>query len=205
VSGGRTQTATQRGDAGDGEGVQFSTGPLGDNEIIVIDSKAYMRADATMLENMFGYDIGEAAPYVDKWIAFSPTDSLYSTVAADVTTESIWGDSSSSPTDQLPQSPASVSGLSTSDGRTVQTVQYLLHGTNQTTKASFSGTEAITFLADQPHLPTALTEHLAGKSTQGASTVTDRVTFSQWGEHVNVQAPTTSIPFPDLPPPSSTI
>jgi hypothetical protein len=203
--GGITQTVTQSGDAGNGEGVQFMTSALGDNEVIVIGSKVYMKANATMLENMLGYTVGEAAPYVDRWIAFSPSDSLYRTVAAGVTVGSIWGDASESPTDQLPQHPESVSGLSTSGGMPVESVRYALHGFDRASSTSYTGTEVITFSADASHLPNVVTEHLSGTTTQGASTATDRVTFDHWGERVSVQSPTASIPVSTLPPPSSTV
>jgi hypothetical protein len=130
---------------------------------------------------------------------------LYQAVAANVTIGSIWSDPSKSPTDQLPQNPESVSGLSTLNGIPVESVRYSLHGADKATKASYSGTETIAFSADEPHLPSLLTEHISGSSTQGAATDTNRVTFSHWGETVNVQAPTSSIPFSVLPAPSSTV
>ena len=202
--GGIPQMVTQSGDAGNGEGVQFMTSVVGDNEVIVIGSKVYMKANATMLENMLGYSVGEAAPYVDRWIAFSPSDSLYRTVGAGVTVGSIWGDSSESPTDQLPQHPESVSGLSTLSGIPSESVRYALHGV-QAASASYTGYETITFSANEPHLPSVLTEHLSGTTSHGASTATDRVTFTNWGHPVSVHPPTASIPFSALPPPSSTV
>ena len=198
-------TVTQSGDAGHGEGVQFTISAVGDNEVIVIGSKVYMRADATMLENMLGYSVGEAAPYVNKWIAFTPSDPLYQAVAAGVTTNAIWGNQSDSPTDQLPQIPESVSGLSTLNGKPVQSVRYSLHGTNRPTVDSYSGTETIVFSASDPHLPSLLTEHMSETTAQGVNTEENQVTFSQWGERVSADAPTVSIPFSSLPAPSSTI
>ena len=203
--GGIPQMVTQSGDAGNGEGIQFMTSVVGDNEVIVIGSKVYMKANATMLENMLGYSVGEAAPYADRWIAFSPSDSWYRTVAGGVTVGSIWGDSSESPTDQLPQHPESVSGLSTLSGMPVESVRYALHGADQAASASYAGTEVITFSANGSHLPSLLTEHLSGTTTHGPSTGTDRVTFTNWGEPVDVQPPSASIPFSTLPPPSSTV
>ena len=205
TSGGASGTETESGDAGRGEGVQFMTSAFGDSEVIVVDSMAYMRGNATMLENMFGYTLGEAAPFVSRWIAFSPSDSLYRAVAADVTVDSLWGDPSLSPPDQLPQNPESVSGLSTVSGSPSQSVRYVLHGTNEAAKASYSGTETIVFSTNDPHLPSLLTEHLSTTSTQGASTDTTRVTFSHWGEPVTVSAPAATIPFSALPAPTSTV
>ena len=203
--GGIPQMVTQSGDAGNGEGIQFMTSVVGDNEVIVIGSKVYMKADVTMLENMLGYSVGEAAPYAGRWIAFSPSDPWYRSVGAGVTVGSIWGDSSESPTDQLPQHPESVSGLSTSSGIPSESVRYALHGVDQAASASYTGTETITFSAHEPHLPSILTEHLSGTTTHGPSTGTDRVTFTNWGEPVDVQPPSASIPFSTLPPPSSTV
>jgi hypothetical protein len=195
----------QSGDAGRGQGVQYLTSAMGDNEVIVIGSMVYMKANATMLENMLGYSVGEAGPFVNTWIAFKPSDSLYSAVSSGVTVGSIWGNSSESPTDGLPKTPASVTGISTLNGMPVESVNYSLNGKEQASNTSYSGTESIIFSATDPHLPNFLTEHMSASSTQGKSTGTVRLTFSKWGAPVNVQAPSSSIPFSTLPPPSSTI
>ncbi|MGD0394528.1 MAG: hypothetical protein ABSC41_18020 [Acidimicrobiales bacterium] len=172
---------------------------LGDYEVIVLNSKAYMKANLTMLENTFGYSPSEAAPYVDRWIAFTPSDSPYSSVAADVTTATTWNDPAESPTDGLPHTPESVTGLSNVNGESVQSVGYSLDGTSKAADASYSGTETISFFATNPHLPTHLTEQLSGTANQQATTANVEVTFSRWGEPVTVTAPTASIPYSTLP------
>jgi hypothetical protein len=197
--GGRPVTGIQTGDTGRAEGVQYLTSPLGDYEVIVVNSMAYMKGNLTMLENNFGYSPSEAAPYVDKWISFTPSDSPYTAVAADVTTETTWSNPSESPTDGLPHTPVSVSGVSTLKGESVQSVLYSLHGTDKATNSSYSGTETIFFLAASPHLPTSITEHLSGTTNQQPSIDNAAVTFSQWGDPVDVSAPAGSIPFSTLP------
>ena len=199
VVGGRAVTGTQSGDVGQGQGVQYMTSAIGDFEVIVVGSAAYMKANLQMLENMLGYSPSVAAPYVDRWIAFVPSDSLYKSVAADVTSETTWDNSSASPLDGLPQTPVSVSGLFTLNGGSVQTVRYALDGTNAASNARYRGTESITFAATGPHLPRTATEQLSGTVGQQASTSSNRTTFSNWGEPVDVKAPTTSIPYSTLP------
>jgi hypothetical protein len=199
--GGQPVTATQSGDAGRGEGVQNMTSALGDYEVVVVNSMAYMKPNLTMLENTFGYSPSEAAPYVNRWIAFAPADAPYRSVAADVTSGTTWNDPSESPTDDLPQTPRSVSGLSTWNGTSVQSVQYSLSGTSKTANASYSGTESITFSATDPHLPNHLAEQLSGTSNNQTSSENVNVAFSQWGESVAVAVPAGSIPFSSLPAP----
>ena len=197
--GGHAVTATQSGDDGRTEGVQYMTSALGDYEVIVVNSMAYMKPNLTMLENTFGYSPSLAAPYVNRWIAFRPSDTPYDSVAADVTTETTWNNPSESPTDDLPQTPESVTGLSTLNGQSVQSVRYSLHGTSKAANASYSGTETMSFSATDPHLPTDLTEQLSGMANQQTSTESVQVTFTQWGEPVSVAAPTASIPYSTLP------
>ena len=197
--GGRAVTATQIGDVGRAEGVQYQTSALGDYEVIVVNSMAYMKPDLTMLENEFGYSPSEAAPYVNRWISFTSSDSPYSSVAADVTMETTWNNPSESPTDGLPHTPESVSGVSTLNGRSVQSVRYSLHGTTKAASASYSGTETIFFSTTGPHLPTQLTGQLSGAINQQSTSETLKVTFSRWGEPVSITTPTGSIPYSTLP------
>ena len=197
--GGQAVTATQSGDAGRAEGVQYQTSSLGDYEVIVINSMAYMKADLTMLENEFGYSPAEAAPYVNRWISFTSSDSSYASVAADVTMETTWSNPSESSTDGLPHTPVSVSGVSTLNGQSVQSVRYSLHGNSKAASASYSGTETIFFSANGPHLPTQLTGQLSGAINQQSTSETVEATFSRWGQPVSITAPTGSIPYSTLP------
>jgi hypothetical protein len=204
TTGGQAVKAVQTGDVGRAEGVQYMTSDLGDYEVIVDGSMAYMKPNLTMLENTFGYSPSEAAPYVNRWISFKPADSPYTAVAADVTTDTTWNDPSVSPTDGLPQTPESVTGPSTLNGESVQSVQYSLRGTSKAANASYSGTETIFFSANDPHLPSYLAENLSGTANQQSSAETVKVTFSRWGQSINVAAPTGSIPYSTLPVPTST-
>jgi hypothetical protein len=199
---GNRASGTQTGDAGPTEGVQFLTSSVGDYEVIVVHSVAYMRADLPMLENTFGYSASEAAPYVNRWIQFGPSDAPYQAVAANVTSGSVWDDSSRSPTDQLPQTPQSVGTVSTLDGRSVQSVTYSLHGTSST-NTSYAGTERIFFASSSPYLPYKITEQLSGTSNREPSIDTGTVTFSQWGEVVRVTAPLGAVTYSSLPRPAT--
>lgn len=202
--GGHAVTAVQSGDDGRTAGVQYMTSSLGDYEVIVVDSMAYMKPDLTMLEDTFGLSPSEAAPFVDRWLSFKPSDAPYDSVAADVTTGSTWGNPATSPTEGLPQTPESVSGLSTVNGAPAQSVIYSLHGANAAASASYSGSETITFSAAGPHLPRSLTEQLSATSGQQSGSESNDVTFSRWGEAVDVTAPAGSIPYSTLPTPTAT-
>jgi len=201
---GRTVTGTQSGDVGQSEGVQYLTSRVGDYEVIVVGSAAYMSADLATLENVLGYSAAEAAPFVHQWIAFAPSDAPYKAVAANVTTETTWTNSSTSPTDGLPQTPVSVTGVFTADGEPVQSVRYSIDGGNAAAGDVYSGSESITFAATDPHLPRIATEHLSGTVDQRPTTSSTRTTFSHWGESVSVKAPTTTIAYSTLPQPSTT-
>jgi hypothetical protein len=203
VVGGRTETSTSIGDAGRDQGVQYMIGAQGAFEVIVVDSMAYMKADLSALENVLGLSPTVAAPYVDRWISLAPTDAPYKAVAADVTSETTWDDPATSVTDALPQQPASVSGLFMLNGRSVQSVIYLLQGSDGQTGASYAGTEIAIFAATDPHLPSVINEHLSGTVDQQPSTEGSRVSFSRWGELVSVKPPTQSIPYSSLPPATS--
>ena len=203
TDGGHSVTSTQSGHNSRTGGVQYNTSAFGDSEVIVVNSMAYMRSDLTMLENSFGYSPSEAAPYVGRWIAISPSESPYSSVAADVTTGSTWGNPSLSPTDGLPHTPESVSSVTTFKGEPVQSVQYAIHATNEAAHATASGSETIVFSAAHPHLPVSLTETLSGTANAQTSNEVLKATFSRWGESVSVTPPTDSIPYSTLPAPAT--
>jgi hypothetical protein len=203
TGGGPGLTSTQYGDAGRNEGVQYLNSAAGNYEVIVVDSMAYMKADAMALESLLGVSPGLAQSLADRWISFAPSDAPYKATAADVTTDTTWNDPSNSMTDDLPQTPVSVSGLFTRNGTSVQSVTYSLHGSDTADDASYSGSETATFAATDPHLPSAIAERLTGTASGQASTDTAQVTFSQWGEPVSVKAPTGSIPYSSLPQPTT--
>lgn len=205
TEGGSLATGTVSGDAGETEGVQTLKSSIANYEVIVLNSVAYMKPDLNALENTFGYTASEAAPYANRWIEITPSEAPYQAVAADVTTGSVWGRSSQSPTDGLSHAPVTVSPVFTSKGQSVQSVAYSMHGAAQGSGVgSYSGTEHITFDAAGPHVPSSLTEHLTGTANGMPSTSNSSFTFSNWGRAVNVKAPAGAIPFSSLPPPPTT-
>ncbi len=202
--GGKAVVASQIGSVGRTEGVQYMTSPIGDYEVIVVNSMAYMKPNTTMVENTFGYSPSEAASLAGRWISFTPSDAPYSSVAADVTTETTWNDPSDSPGNGLPATPVSVSGVYTLNGQSVQSVRYSIRGTGKTSDASESGGETMVFSASDPHLPIYGTDQLSGTTGQQTASENDKVTFTQWGVPVSVTAPTGSIPYSTLPGTSAT-
>jgi hypothetical protein len=191
--GGQTVTQTQTGDAGWSEGVQYQASNAGNSEVIVIGSVAYMKPDLLTLENSFGYTASQAAPYVNHWIKFIPSDAPFTSVAGDVTTQTTWVDSSQS---------HSVSPVSTIGGRSVQSVGYTVGGPSKVVQGEkTTGSESISFVATGPHLPIVEAAHLSGTIDQTPTTANGRVVFSKWGEIVHVVAPIGTIPYSSLPPP----
>jgi hypothetical protein len=201
---GKAVVASQIGNVGRNEGVQYMTSPIGDYEVIVINSMAYMKPNATMVENTFGYSPSEAASLAGRWISFTPSDAPYSSVAADVTTETTWNNPSDSPDNGLPTTPVSVSGVYTLNGQSVQSVRYSIRGTSKTASGSESGGETMVFSATDPHLPISATDQLSGTTGQQTASESDKVTFTQWGLPVSLTAPTGSIPYSTLPGTSTT-
>ncbi|MGH9079858.1 MAG: hypothetical protein ACRDYE_07270 [Acidimicrobiales bacterium] len=202
--GGNAVNGTESGDVGRNEGTQSMTSTVGNYEVVVINSVAYMKSDSVALENSFGYSASEAAPYANRWIEFTASDAPYSSVAADLTTGSTWGDPSKSPGNGLSHSARSVTAVSTLNGRSVQSIGYSIHGSSKTAGSSYTGREQISFAATAPHLPYYLTGHLSGTVNQQPSTEDDKVTFGRWGEAVHVAAPAGAIPYSSLPPPQTT-
>jgi hypothetical protein len=201
TEGGTLATGTVSGDAGRTEGIQTLKSNIADYEVIVVNSVAYMKPDLNALENTFGYTASEAAPFANRWIEITPSEAPYQAVAAGVTTGSVWGNPSQSPTDTLSHVPATVSPVFTSNGGSVQSVGYSMHGAAQGSGVgSYSGTEHITFHAGAPYVPYSLTEHLTGTANGMPSTSNSTVTFSNWGKAVQVVAPVGAIPFSSLPP-----
>ncbi len=204
VVGGSPVTSAQSGDSGLREGVQYMVSTVGNYEVIVINSVAYMKGDLLTLENNFGFSPSTAAPYVNRWIEFTPSDAPYTAVAANVTSRSTWGDASQSPTDGLPTTPRSVSPIATMNGQSVQHVDYSMQGASKAGGSTYVGTERIYFDANGPHVPYYLGEQLSGTTGQAHATENVSVTFSRWGENVTVTAPTGAIPYSSLPPSPTT-
>jgi hypothetical protein len=197
-TGGVTVTANQSGDVGRNQGTQTMTSPVGDYEVIVAGSRAYMKGNAMALENMFGYGASVANVYANRWIGFTSSDGPYSAISADVTTGSTWGNPTVSPSNGMPHIPESVTGITTLNGQSVQSVVYAQSGTSRSSDTSYTGTETITFATAAPHLPVSLTERLSGTTEQQTATSTVNVAFSRWGEPVNVTVPTGAIPYSSL-------
>ncbi len=198
---GHALTETQSGDAGRTDGVQYTTTPFGDGEIIVVGSTAYLKADEKMLESTLGFTPSQAAAYAGRWISFTDADHAYRAIAADVTTETTWNDVSISPTDGLQQTPQSISGVWSLNGKPVQSVRYSID--TSAAGASASGSETIDFSATQPHLPIEIHEQVSGTAKSESASGTTTVTFSRWGTPPEVVAPTGSIPFSSIPPPTT--
>lgn len=205
TEGGNTLSGTVTGDAARTDGIQYLRSNIANYEVIVFESVAYMKPDEGALENVFDYPPSTAATYANRWIELLPSDAPYSAVAADVTTGSAWNNDSQSPTDSLPHVPLTVTAVTSSGGRSVQTVTYSMTGAERGASADrYSGKESIVFSARSPHVPFSLTEHLAGTADGLATTSDATATFSNWGEAVHVAPPTGAIPFSSLPPPPTT-
>ena len=196
IGGARTHQV-ETGDVGPGEGIQDTVGNLGNSEIIVLHSIAYLLGDETTLETLLEFSQSEAQRYAGKWISFTPKDPFYYSVADLVTAESFWGVPRNNPIQPLPQTPLSVSSPSVIDGRPMETVRYSIHDIVKSTNSSFIGSSRIAF-ATQNHLPRSCEVQTSGTDAGTPGSEVDSATFSRWGERVSVSQPAGALPFSSL-------
>ncbi len=195
--GGARSRQVETGDVGPGVGIQFTVGDLGNSEIIVVHSTAYLLGDETTLETLLEFSKPEAIMYADKWISFTPNDSFYFSVADLVTAESFWGVPRNNPVDPLAQLPESVSGPFVMDGVSTQVVSYSIHDIVKSTNSSFLGSSTIR-IATKSKLPSSCDVQTTGTYAGTPGSEDDAITFSQWGEAVPVNQPAGALPFSSL-------
>lgn len=173
-------------DVGRNEGKQaVSGGTIGTASLVVVSGIAYVHADATFLQNAFGFPANMASTYAGTWISFRSTDTGYQQVADGDTLASALSDST-------PSGSLTLKGTSVIDGKNVIAVSGGLPSNLSRTGAT--GSLALYVSTIAPFLPVKLVEQGAVSGHSGTTTVM----FSNWGEDVRALAPTNATPISTL-------
>jgi hypothetical protein len=162
-----------------------TNGAQGNADFLAVPGHAYVKGDATFLQNGLGAPASDASLYAGKWISFTPSDPGYQQIAAADTLASAIGEST--PTGALTLLPTR-----TVDGQTVEGVSGgLPHDISQ---GGAKGSQVLYVSTTAPYLPV---EVVTSGSLDGHSGTTV-VTFSRWGESVYVAAPIGAIPISSI-------
>ncbi len=162
-----------------------SGGASGTATLVLVAGVAYVNADATFLQNGFGFPANDASAFAGRWISFQSTDSGYQQI--------VDGDTlSSALSDSTPSGILTLKGTSVVDGKNVLAVSgglpVSLLGDGAT------GSTVLYVSATAPFLPVKLVEQGSADGQSGTTTVL----FSSWGEDVLALAPTNATPFSSL-------
>jgi hypothetical protein len=190
------------GDVGRNEGIQYTTGTLGQSEIIVLGSMAYMKGDVSALQYQLGLPQREATTYANRWISLTAADSEYSNVIDLVTLRSFWNNPKVNAFLSVSEVPRSTT-TGRFDGQDALSIDYSIDESFKSTHSTFVGSSRLFTSAKSPHLPIASISSTTGKLEGDKDVQKDSGTFTKWGESVNVVAPTGALPFSSLPPPPS--
>jgi hypothetical protein len=166
------------------------TGPgsasAGHVTIVLIGQRAYVQGDALGLSGLFGLDPGVARETAGRWIGVQPGWKLgqnsYEDIADGITLGSV--------ADEM-----SMSGTPTRTG--ASTVgQQLVVGIQGQGQASSGGGRAVLYLADNASLRPV-------EYKQQGGTADTQLSFSHWGEKVQLTAPANPVPATSITPVSS--
>ena len=190
TSAGMTQTTV--GDAGSTSGRQVITiGP--DTFTVLVDgTSCYFQGNERQMVEQLGLPVAVASTYAGQWISLAPSDTPYQSVSVAVTTRSALRSN-------IAFAPHEESGTSVRSGYRVVRITGSMTNqvqAGQTVKAK--GTATLYVTASHPHLPVEYTEN--GKLTTGGQTNEGKlvITFSRWGEHVSVNAPSGAVSYSSL-------
>ncbi len=186
TSGGVTQTTD--GDAGPASGKQVITIGSDTFTVLVIGPSCYFQGDANQMVEQLGLPKSIATAHAGQWISLSPSDLPYQSVYVAVTTRSALSSN-------IAFAPHQEAGRSRRAGyRVLQItgpmINEVVNGQTQQAK----GTAALYVTTSRPHLPVAYTQN--GKIDKVESKLV--MTFSKWGEIVNVAAPQGAVGYSSL-------
>lgn len=177
------QTIT--GDAGSSEGDQERVTGAQDIVVELVKGTAYVRANASGLEAALRLSPATAAAYAGKWISIAPSDSPYAPISESVTLATIVGQVL--PTGSLTeQAPSRLHG---------QDVVGVTGGLPGQVQPGVSGSAVLYVDTRRPNLPVGFTGH----ATNGNQTLTETGLFNQWGETLDLVAPSGAAAFSSLP------
>jgi hypothetical protein len=172
------------GDAAPNRGSQVITIGPHTFDIVVVDTEAFFKGDATVLQSQLGLDQVAAQQYAGQWISLQPSDAPYQSVYTAVNTSSALADG-------ITITPRRVLSASHDDGVAVTSIRGGLAPTDQTPASGVAQLD----VRVSSHLPVRFSS--AG-AVGGLRTVV-HVNFSDWGETVTVTAPTGAVPYSSLP------
>jgi hypothetical protein len=182
--------STQRtvGDAGPDSGQQVITVGAQRFTVLVIGSSCYVRGNAAALTANLGLSSVAAAAHVNQWISLARTDGPYASVYAAVTAPSALSDN-------VTITPKALLPATKVDDRRVQIVTgSITPVTVAGATIAPKGTATLAVRARAPHLPVRYTE----RGTQNRQQIVSTVTFSRWGEVVQVTAPSGAVSYASL-------
>jgi len=188
VSGANGYSQRTVGDAGANSGRQDITVGAQRFTVLVVGAACYLKGNAPALTANLGLSSSEASSHVGQWISLARTDAPYAAVYAAVTASSALTDNITiKPEDQLPTARL--------DGRRVLTITGTIAPIEIGGQSiAPKGTATLAVRAAAPHLPVRYAE----RGTQGRQRSVSAVTFSRWGETVQVTAPTGAVTYASL-------
>jgi hypothetical protein len=167
-------------------GQQFITiNGTGHATILYLNNVGYLKANESALTGYFGVPATQAAPLEDRWLSFSPGDTLgttsYSGLVDGITLSSVASEIQLS-------GPDTVSGPEKVNGQSVLAVTSPTPASEQLP----SSARMILYVAASGSRP--VLEKLSGVG----GGVEDQYSFSDWGESLNLTAPSDALPVSSL-------
>jgi hypothetical protein len=189
VTGPQGYTQKTLGEAGVDSGRQVITLAAQRFVVLVVGSACYLKGNAAALMANLGLPSSTASAHVGQWISLTHADGPYASVYAAVTASSALADNITiTPRHQLRDTRIG--------GRSVQVITGAIAplpgagGQSQTPK----GTATLAVRAGGSHLPVRYTERGSIAKQKSVSTVT----FTGWGDTVNITAPSGAVAYSSL-------
>ncbi len=172
-------------DATGGGGRQVVTfDGTGHATILLIDGVDYVQADAAALQGFFQVTLAQSEQAAGRWISLRPGETLgastYDDVTAGITLSSV-------ATELQVGSPLSKTAPATVAGQPVIGVQAPLPASD-----GLSGAKLVLYMTDNSALRPVRYELVGGGSTK------NEISFSRWGERLDLAAPPNAVPASSL-------
>ena len=152
-------------------------------QVVLVHGVAYAMGDAKGLESFMGVASTQAPKYANRWIAIHQSDSLYPGVSQAVTLGTALAQLTPSGTLKL-------SGTKTLHGRDVIGIR---GGLPAPAQQGLSGSTTLYVATTHPTLPIGFSETSTAVTSSGTQRATTTGSFTKWGEHVSLKAPTTGV------------
>jgi hypothetical protein len=176
------------GDAGPDSGRQVITVGSHSFTVLVIGTACYFEGDAVSMATQLSVSPAVATAHAGQWVSLAPSDRPYSSVYAAVT-------ASSALADNIAFKPQHDLGTSTLGNKAVQSIGGAMtnfSANGQTQRAR--GIAQFEVAVSKPHVPVRYSEH----GTINGQRADFTMSFSQWGERVDVVAPSGAVSFSSL-------